>query len=118
MTDMPDMAYESDVLRSGGSVSQRAAGAAESALTRLRSATIAAGPFGEFDGAARLATGLGSTRDEHARMAHDVHARHTALHGHAADTATQGDGLVGDTTAAARSGAARAIADGMGGRAR
>jgi hypothetical protein len=113
---MPDMAYESGVLRSGGSVAQRAAGAAETALTRLRSATITAGPFGEFDGAARLATGLGSTRDEHARMAHAVHARHTALHGHALDTATQGERLVGDTTAAARTGAARTIVDGMSGR--
>jgi hypothetical protein len=110
---MTDMDYDSDVLRSGGSTAQRAAAAAENALTRLRRASIAAGPFGDFSGAARLATGLAAIRDEHARMAHDVHARHIDLHENGYRTAAQGDQLVSDTTAAARSAAIRAIVEGM-----
>lgn len=109
------MAYESATLRAGGNQALGAATAAENALTRLRSATVQAAPFGEFDGAARLATGIGATRDEHARMAFDVHARHVALDAQARDTAAQGDQLVTDTTAAARRGGPGSISAAMGG---
>jgi hypothetical protein len=110
---MADMRYNSDQLREGGRISRQASDEADSAGTAVSGAPVAAGPFGDVSPAASLAGALAQAQQQHARGAQTAAANRDVAGQRADTTASAGDDLTAVTTAAAQSGTARSVADGM-----
>lgn len=94
--------YETGELRGGAKRARHTADTAEQVGTRLASLAVNTSAFGDVDGAAAFATGVGTVRDGFGRTAHDVAARHVDLDAGGDQVAGLGDSLVGETTRLAR----------------
>jgi hypothetical protein len=98
-----DVRFDGDGLRDGGREASAVADAAAAVAGLIAGITIDGAAFGALPEAATLGTVLTAFRDDHAALGRQVQAAHGALADRAAGAAGEGDRMVRDTTAQARS---------------
>lgn len=111
---MTDMKYDTSTLRDGSRQNRQASDAADQAAAAVRKSPVAAGPFGNVTPAGSLAGVLSQAQSDHAKGAEDAATNRDTKALRVDKTADAGDELVVVTTAAAQSGTARDVANGMG----